>query len=110
MELDINPDWMSYMTYHPQHHPANPVPVNLLPTQIQPAARYYAVANRDFTAILRAVTPPVPAAVATPEAPAQAPVGQALAAGRRRRHPATAVAEEPAGAGRPAGRRLAGPA
>jgi hypothetical protein len=27
------------------------VPVNLLPTQIQPAARYYAVANRDFTAV-----------------------------------------------------------
>jgi hypothetical protein len=51
MELDINPDWMSYMTYQPQHHPANPVPVNLLPTQIQPAARYYAVANRDFTAV-----------------------------------------------------------
>jgi Phosphodiester glycosidase len=51
MELDINPDWMSYMTYKPQHHPANPVPVNLLPTQIQPATRYYAVANRDFTAV-----------------------------------------------------------
>ena len=51
MELDINPDWMSYMTYQPQHHPANPVPVNLLPTQIQPATRYYAVANRDFTAV-----------------------------------------------------------
>ena len=51
MELDINPDWMSYMTYQPQHHPANPVPVNLLPTQIQPATRYYAVVNRDFTAV-----------------------------------------------------------
>jgi hypothetical protein len=51
MELDINPDWMSYMTYQPQRHPANPVPVNLLPTQIQPATRYYAVANRDFTAV-----------------------------------------------------------
>jgi len=51
MELDINPDWMSYMTYQPHHHPADPVPVNLLPTQIQPATRYYAVANRDFTAV-----------------------------------------------------------
>ena len=52
MELDINPDWMSYMSYQPHHHNrANPVPMNLLPTQIQPATRYYAVANRDFTAV-----------------------------------------------------------
>ena len=52
MELDINPDWMSYMSYQPHHHNrAKPVPVNLLPTQIQPATRYYAVANRDFTAV-----------------------------------------------------------
>ena len=52
MELDINPDWMSYMSYQPHHHNrANPVPVNLLPNQIQPATRYYAVANRDFTAV-----------------------------------------------------------
>jgi hypothetical protein len=27
------------------------VPVNLLPTQIQAATRYYAAANRDFTAV-----------------------------------------------------------
>jgi hypothetical protein len=51
MELDINPDWMSFMTYQAHHHRANPVPTNLLPDQIQPATRYYAVANRDFTAV-----------------------------------------------------------
>jgi hypothetical protein len=51
MELDINPDWMSYMYYLPKHHPANPAPVNLLPNQIQPPDRYYGLANRDFTAV-----------------------------------------------------------
>lgn len=51
MELDINPDWMSYMYYLPKHHPGDPSPVNLLPTQIQPPDRYYAPASRDFTAV-----------------------------------------------------------
>lgn len=51
MELDINPDWMSFMYYLAKNHPANPTPVNLLPTQIQPADRYYFPANRDFTAV-----------------------------------------------------------
>jgi Phosphodiester glycosidase len=51
MELDINPDWMSYMYYLPKHHPANPTPVNLLPDQLQPPDRYYSPASRDFTAV-----------------------------------------------------------
>jgi hypothetical protein len=51
MQLDINPDWMSFMYYLPRHHPADPTPVNLLPDQVQSAARYYAIANRDFTAV-----------------------------------------------------------
>ncbi|MEP7024478.1 MAG: hypothetical protein ABJB47_11905 [Actinomycetota bacterium] len=51
MELDINPDWMSYMSYHPRHHPADPVPANLLPDQVQSPGRYYVLANRDFTAV-----------------------------------------------------------
>ena len=51
MELDINPDWMSYMYYLPKHHPANPTPHNLLPDQLQPPDRYYGLANRDFTAV-----------------------------------------------------------
>jgi hypothetical protein len=51
MELDINPDWMSFMYYLPKHHPAGPTPVNLLPDQVQPPDRYYAPASRDFTAV-----------------------------------------------------------
>ena len=51
MELDINPDWMSFMYYLAKNHPGNPTPVNLLPTQIQPADRYYFPASRDFTAV-----------------------------------------------------------
>lgn len=51
MQLDINPDWMSFMYYLPKGHPADPTPVNLLPTQIQPPYRYYSLANRDFTAV-----------------------------------------------------------
>jgi hypothetical protein len=51
MQLDINPDWMSYMYYLPGHHPADPKPVNLLPDQIQPPDRFYSLASRDFTAV-----------------------------------------------------------
>jgi hypothetical protein len=51
MELDINPDWMSFMYYLAHAHPANPTPVNLLMGQIQPADRYYYTSNRDFTAV-----------------------------------------------------------
>jgi hypothetical protein len=51
MELDINPDWMSFMYYLAKNHPANPTPVNLLRGQIQPADRYYYISNRDFTAV-----------------------------------------------------------
>ena len=51
MELDINPDWMSFMYYLPKGHPADPTPVSLLPGQLQPADRYYSVSNRDFTAV-----------------------------------------------------------
>jgi hypothetical protein len=51
MELDINPDWMSFMYYLAKNHPADPTPVNLLRTQIQPPNRYYYTSNRDFTAV-----------------------------------------------------------
>jgi len=51
MELDINPDWMSFMYYLAKNHPANPTPVNLLRGQIQPPDRYYSISNRDFTAV-----------------------------------------------------------
>lgn len=51
MELDINPEWMSFMYYRSRHHPQDPSPVNLLPTQNQPPNRYYAASSRDFTAV-----------------------------------------------------------
>jgi Phosphodiester glycosidase len=51
MQLDINPDWMSFMYYLPKGHPADPTPINLLPTQRQPPYRYYSIASRDFTAV-----------------------------------------------------------
>jgi len=51
MELDINPDWTNYMYYKPGYRPANPTPVAMLPDQVQPPARYYSLANRDFTAV-----------------------------------------------------------
>jgi hypothetical protein len=51
MQLDINPTWMSYMYYKPTPSPADPTPVNLLPTQQEPADRYYSINSRDFTAV-----------------------------------------------------------
>ena len=51
MELDINPTWMSYMYYKPTPNAADPTPVNLLPTQQEPAGRYYSINSRDFTAV-----------------------------------------------------------
>lgn len=51
MELDINPDWMSFMYYLPKNHPGNPTPVNLLKSQLQNPYRYYSISNRDFTAV-----------------------------------------------------------
>jgi hypothetical protein len=50
MQLDINPYWMSYEYYQAGGHPADPAPVNLLPTQQQTAYRYYSPYSRDFTA------------------------------------------------------------
>jgi hypothetical protein len=51
MQLDINPEWMSYMYYLPGRHPAHPAAVNLLPDQVQPPDRYYSLSSRDFTAV-----------------------------------------------------------
>jgi len=51
LQLDINPFWMSFEYYQADGHPADPVPVNLLPTQQQSAYRYYSVYSRDFTAV-----------------------------------------------------------
>jgi hypothetical protein len=51
MQLDINPEWMSYMYYRPGQHPNNPTPKNLLPDQMAPPNRYYSLNGRDFTAV-----------------------------------------------------------
>jgi hypothetical protein len=51
MQLDINPEWMSFMYYVPKHHPANPTPFNLLPDQNQAPDRYFSVTGRDFTTV-----------------------------------------------------------
>ena len=51
MQLDINPEWMSFMYYLPKNRPAEPTPVNLLPDQMQPPDRYYSASGRDFTAV-----------------------------------------------------------
>ncbi len=51
MQLDINPEWMSFMYYLPKHHPADPTPFNLHPQQNQPPDRYYSITGRDFTAV-----------------------------------------------------------
>ena len=51
MQLDINPDWMSFMYYRPGRHPAHPQPANLLPDQVQSPDRCYAISSRDFTAV-----------------------------------------------------------
>ena len=51
MQLDINPEWTSFMYYLPKNRPADPSPVNLLPDQMQPPDRYYSASGRDFTAV-----------------------------------------------------------
>jgi len=51
MQLDINPEWMSFMSYRPGHHPHNPTPKNLLPDQMAAPNRYYSLNGRDFTAV-----------------------------------------------------------
>jgi hypothetical protein len=48
MELDINPDWVSFMTYSGRS--ANPDPVKLWDF-VQPADRYLQPASRDFVSV-----------------------------------------------------------
>jgi hypothetical protein len=51
MELDINPAWVSFMSYHAGRHPNNPRPRRLLPDYQRPANRYYTHTSRDFVAV-----------------------------------------------------------
>jgi hypothetical protein len=51
MELDINPAWVSFMTYQAAGSPAQPRPTSLLPDYQRPANRYYTHTSRDFVAV-----------------------------------------------------------
>jgi len=50
MELDINPEWVSYMWYSPRSGAGSPVPHKLAPF-VRPAHRYYSASSRDFFAV-----------------------------------------------------------
>ena len=51
LQLDINPEWMSYDYYKAGSHPDDPTPHALLPTQQGSIYRYYQVYSRDFTVV-----------------------------------------------------------
>lgn len=51
MELDINPAWVSFMTYRAAGSAAQPQPRSLLPDYQRPADRYYTHTSRDFVAV-----------------------------------------------------------
>jgi hypothetical protein len=51
LQLDINPEWMSYDYYKAGSHPADPTPHALLPDQQGSPYRYYSVYSRDFTVV-----------------------------------------------------------
>ena len=50
MELDINPEWVSYMWYSPGSGGGSPVP-HKLAAFVRPAHRYYSESSRDFFAV-----------------------------------------------------------
>jgi hypothetical protein len=51
MQLDINPEWMSFDYYKAGNTPQDPVPHALLPTQQGSTYRYYQPYSRDFTVV-----------------------------------------------------------
>jgi len=51
LQLDINPEWMSFDYYKAEGHPVDPVPNALLPNQQGSAYRYYNIYSRDFTTV-----------------------------------------------------------
>ena len=50
MELDINPDWVSFMSYAPSSDPANPT-ITKLWDFTQPGNRYFQPSDRDFVSV-----------------------------------------------------------
>ena len=110
MQLDINPDWMSFMYYRTGRHPADPDPVNLLPDQVQPPDR----STRSPAGTSPRCSPgdhgtacPADSGRRRPGHP-QVPLVRAVAGGRRADRAAPPVAEEPAGLRGAAGGRVAG--
>jgi hypothetical protein len=59
MELDINPEWYTLITY--RHH-GGPVPTEVAPNYQQPPTRYLVPDDRDFFAVYRRL----PGAVTVP--------------------------------------------
>jgi phosphodiester glycosidase len=51
MQLDINPEWMSFDYYKANGNPTDPTPRALLPDQQGSPYRYYSVYSRDFTVV-----------------------------------------------------------
>lgn len=51
MELDINPAWVSFMSYQAGSNPNDPTPRSLLNDYQRPANRYYTPTSRDFVAV-----------------------------------------------------------
>jgi phosphodiester glycosidase len=56
MELDINPEWPTLITYR-HHHGL--VPTKVVPNYQQPATRYLVPDDRDFFAVYRRMTKPI---------------------------------------------------
>ncbi len=51
MQLDINPEWMSFDYYQAGNTPQDPAPHALLPTQQSTSYRYFQPYSRDFTVV-----------------------------------------------------------
>jgi hypothetical protein len=51
MELDINSEWVSFMTYAAGPDPFGPVPTKLLPEFKRNGTRYFSTEERDFVAV-----------------------------------------------------------
>jgi hypothetical protein len=51
MELDINMEWVSFMTYDGSKDPANPAPTKLLDAFKRTGQRYFSAEERDFVAV-----------------------------------------------------------
>ncbi|HSY41976.1 MAG TPA: hypothetical protein VLA79_20720 [Polyangia bacterium] len=51
MELDINTEWVSFMTYDSVRDPISPPATKLLPEFRQNGGRYFNTDERDFVAV-----------------------------------------------------------